>query len=180
MTMVYFLQPSLARHHLLEQCGGDLTDVLANIKYASVFETFMAMAEYLDTACEFQELLEEDLNAHLEKLDVDPEIRKNMEQSSSICLDIGFVLGQMTELLRFQKFTTKGMIAEFNEQRTILAANARRSAEAAEQWREHQQEFRRLVSEGMKRAQARDVIGGRIAKLGGEAYSDKTLRKWLR
>ena len=175
----HFLHGSLAMHHLRELWVGDLTDDLANIRYASVFETLMAMLEYFDTASELQEVLEELLNAHLEKLDVDPEIHKMLEASLANCVEIGFALGQMTELVRFQKFATKGMVAEENEQRTILASNARRSADAARKWLPHQHEFQRLVSGGMKPDRARTEILGDWTE-GDNPPSMKTARKWLR
>ncbi len=177
--MVDFPHGSLAMHHLRKLWVGDLTDDLANIRYASVFEDLMVMLECLDIASDLQEGLEELLNAHLEKLDVDPEIHKILEESFATCVTMGFALGLMTELVRYQKSATKGMIAEGNEQRTILASNARRSADAARKWLPHQQEFQRLVSDGMKPDRARSEILGNWTE-GEDAPSMKTARKWLR
>ena len=177
--MFHFLHGSLAKHHLIELLGGNLADDLANIRYASVFEALMAQSEYLNIAFELQEVLEEILNADLEKLDADPETRETLKESFATCVEMGFALGQITELVRYQKFATKGMIGKFNEQRTILAANARRSADAAREWRPHQQEFQRLVSDGMKPDRARSEILGNWTK-GEYPPSMKTARKWLK
>ena len=175
----HFLHGSLAKHHLIELLGGDLTDGMADIRYESVFEVLTETFKYLDTVCQLQEVLDELLNAHLEKLDVDPEIHKMLEENLATCVEIGFALGLITELVRYQKSATKGMIAEGNEQRTILASNARRSADAVRKWLPHQHEFQRLVSGGMKPDRARTEILGDWTE-GDNPPSMKTARKWLR
>ena len=175
MTMVDFLHGSLAKHHLIELLDSDLT----NIRYASVFEALMTLEKYHDTAFEFQEVIEKLLNMYLEDLGDHPKTREVLNEGFATCVEIGFALGQMTELVRYQKYATKGLIAEENEDRTILAANARRSADAAGKWLPHQQEFQRLVSGGMKPDRARaDILGDWTE--GDSPPSMKTARKWLR
>ncbi len=74
----------------------------------------------------------------------------------------------------------RGRAARKHDHQTLKRANDERSATRGEFWRSHQEEFQSLVSEGMRRDRARIVIGDRIAEGGGETYSHKTLRKWLR
>ncbi len=101
-------------------------------------------------------------------------------QSLDASMKIGNLLRKIETLLTWGPDQIKAINSRDHEARTILAANDRRSASRAEFWRPYKQEFQCLVSEGMKRDRARIVIGDRIAEGGGETYSHKTLRKWLR
>ena len=73
----------------------------------------------------------------------------------------------------------RGFKARWHDYRTILAANARTSAERAKFWQPYQQEFQLLVSEGMKPDTARSEILGKWAEREDEP-SMKTARKWLK
>ena len=140
----------------------------------------MALSGYCETACELQELIEECLNARLDVLDADSETRNMVKEYATISFEAGFSVCMIIELLRNQMWITKGLKAKENEERTILAANARESAKAARRWQPYREEFQRLVSEdGMKPDTARSTILNNWAEPKG-APSMKTARKWLR
>ena len=95
-------------------------------------------------------------------------------------LDTGYCLTVIDIMSAEANDIRRGSLAKQNDDQTLKVANDRRSASRADFWRPYQQDFQSLVSQGMKRARARSVIADLIPKPGGEVYSDKTLRKWLR
>ncbi len=121
----------------------------------------------------------EEVLASLNELALDRGTHERLEMGFNACLEIGVLIGSLREILVAGDWALKGEKAEFNEQRTILAANAQRSADAARKWFPHQQEFQRLVSGGMKPDRARTEILGDWTE-GDNPPSMKTARKWLR
>ena len=95
----------------------------------------------------------------------------------------GLLIGQIAAAMEIWSkngdYVQRGRVAKQHDDQTLKAANARISAERAEFWRPYQQEFQRLVSEGMKPDTARSEILSKWAER-EDAPSMKTARKWLK
>ena len=122
------------------------------------------------------EATNEQANAIGQAITKDDQIKETVMEA----MKIGYLFGDLRRGYYELGDLDRGRAARKHDHQTLKRANDERSATRGEFWRPHQEDFQSLVSEGMRRDRARIVIGDRIAEGGGETYSQKTLRKWLK